>query len=140
MDWNSVKTIAIVGLSPNEEKDSNKVAKYFLKKGHEIIPVNPNSNEILGFKCYPSLSSIPSEISNEIDMIDIFRRSEFVLSIIEEIIQNKNKFKNLKVIWMQEGVSDSIAFDLAQKNGYHVVMNSCAMVQHSNNSILEFKL
>jgi uncharacterized protein len=138
MEWNSIKTIAIVGLSPNEERDSNKVARYFLEKGHKIIPVNPNQKEILGFGCYPSLESLPEELSNEIDMVDIFRKSEFVLPIVESIINNKDKFKKLKVIWMQEGVSDSIAFDLAQKNGYEVVMNSCAMVQHSNK--LEFKL
>jgi uncharacterized protein len=138
MKWNSIKTIAIIGLSPNEERDSNKVAKYFLEKKYKIIPINPNSKEILGFKSYSSLESIPEELSNEIDMVDIFRKSEFVLPIVEEIIKNKNKFKKLKVIWMQEGVSDSIAFDLAQKNGYEVIMNSCAMVQHSNK--LEFKL
>lgn len=138
MDWNLIKTICIVGLSPNEERDSNKVAKYFIGKGHKIVPVNPNHNEILGEICYSSISSIPEEISNEIDMVDIFRKSEFVLSIVQEIIQHKNKFKNLKVIWMQEGVSDSVAFDLAKKNDYEVVMNSCAMVQHSNK--LEFKL
>jgi len=107
MKWNSIKTIAIIGLSPNEERDSNKVAKYFLEKKYKIIPINPNSKEILGFKSYSSLESIPEELSNEIDMVDIFRKSEFVLPIVEEIIKNKNKFKKLKVIWMQEGVSDS---------------------------------
>lgn len=137
MNWNSIKLIAIIGLSDNPERDSYKVAKYFLDKGHKIIPVNPNCNEILGDRCYNSLENIPLEISNEIDMVDIFRKSEFVLPLVESIVKNKDKFKKLKVIWMQEGVSNSKAFELASKNGYEVIMNSCAMKEHFK---LEFKL
>lgn len=131
MEWDSIKTIAIIGLSPNEERDSNKVAKYFLEKKYKIIPINPNVKEILGFECYSSLKSIPEEISNEIDMIDIFRKSEFVLPIVESIVNNKDKFKKLKVIWMQEGVFNEEAYNLATDNGYEVIMNACAMIHHS---------
>ena len=131
MEWDSIKTIAIIGLSPNEERDSNKVAKYFLEKKYKIIPINPNVKEILGFECYSSLKSIPEEISNEIDMIDIFRKSEFVLPIVESIVNNKDKFKKLKVIWMQEGVFNEEAYNLATGNGYEVIMNACAMIHHS---------
>jgi len=137
MKWDSIKTIAIFGLSDNPERDSNKVAKYFLENGYNIIPINPNCTEIFGIKCYSSIEDIPNELSNEIDMVDIFRRSEFVLPIVEFIVNNKNKFKNLKVIWMQEGVSDTRAFDLASENGFEVIMNSCAKKEHFK---LEFKL
>lgn len=137
MNWSSIKTIAIVGLSNTPERDSYKVANYFLEKGYKIIPINPNFEEILGFKCYASLEVIPIHVMNEIDMVDIFRKSEFVLPLIESIVKNKNKLKKLKVIWMQEGVSDLKAFDLASQNGYEVIMNSCAKKEHFK---LEFKL
>lgn len=138
MDWNSIKTIAIIGVSDNPERDSYKVAKYFLEKGYVIIPVNPNYDKILGLKCFKSLDEIPLEISSKIDMVDIFRKSEFVLPIVENIIKNKCKLEKLKVIWMQYGVQDIDAYEMAKENGFEVVMNSCAMVQHSNK--LEFKL
>lgn len=133
MEWKNIKKIAIIGVSNKQERDSNKVAKYFMSKGYEIIPINPNYDEVLGFKCYSSLEELPSEISNEINMIDIFRKSEHVLPLVEFIVQNKEKFKNLKVIWMQEGVYNEEAYNLATKNNYEVIMNSCAMVQHSTN-------
>ncbi len=132
MDWNSIKTIAIVGVSDNPERDSYKVAKYFLEKGYVIIPINPNYDEVLGIKCFKSLDEIPLEISSKIDMVDIFRKSEFVLPLVENIIKNKCKLEKLKVIWMQYGVQDIDAYEIAKENGFEVVMNSCAMVQHSN--------
>ena len=137
MDWGLIKTIAIVGISDNPERDSNKVAKYFIENGYEIIPINPNYSEILGLKCYSSLNDLPIEIKSKINMIDIFRKSEFVFPLVQFVVTHKNEFKNLKVIWMQEGVSDYNAYTLATENGYDVVMNSCAMIKHSK---LEFKL
>jgi uncharacterized protein len=130
MEWSSIKTIAIIGVSNNSDRDSYKVAKYFLNKNYKIIPINPNYKEVLGIKSFSSLEKLPDEISNEINMVDIFRRSEFVFPIVKYIIKNKNKFKKLKVIWMQQGVFDEKAYNLAIDNGYEVIMNSCAMINH----------
>ena len=118
---NTVKTIAIVGLSPKEERDSNKVAKYLLKEGYKIIPVNPKYQEILGLKSYPNLSVIPEEI----DVVDIFRKPSAVYEIVESAIS-----KGAKVIWMQEGIVNNEAANKAKNVGLRVVMNKCMMKEH----------
>jgi predicted CoA-binding protein len=116
-----VKTIAIVGLSPKEERDSNKVARYLQQEGYRIIPVNPNYDEILGLESYPSLSDVPEEI----DVVDIFRRPSVVQEIVEPAIQ-----KGAKVIWMQEGIVNNEAAEKAKNAGLKVVMNKCLMKEH----------
>lgn len=117
----SVKTIAIAGLSPKEERDSNKVARYLQQEGYRIIPVNPNYDEILGLKSYPSLSEIPGDI----DVVDIFRRPSAVPEIVESAIR-----KGAKVIWMQEGIVNNEAAEKAKNAGLKVVMNRCMMKEH----------
>jgi len=116
-----VKTIAIVGLSPKDEKDSNKVARYLQQEGYKIIPVNPNYDEILGLESYPSLSGIPGDI----DVVDIFRKPSVVQEIVESAIQ-----KGAKVIWMQEGIVNNEAAKKAKNAGLKVVMNKCMMKEH----------
>ena len=118
---NTIKTIAIVGLSPKEERDSNKVARYLLKEGYRIIPVNPKYQEILGLKSYPSLSVIPEEI----DVVDIFRKPSAVYEIVESAIS-----KGANVIWMQEGIVNNEAAMKAKNAGLRVVMNKCMMKEH----------
>jgi len=118
---NTIKTIAIVGLSPKEERDSNKVARYLLKEGYRIIPVNPKYQEILGLKSYPSLSVIPEEI----DVVDIFRKPSAVYEIVESAIS-----KGAEVIWMQEGIVNNEAAKKAKNAGLRVVMNKCMMKEH----------
>jgi predicted CoA-binding protein len=118
---NTVKTIAIVGLSPKEERDSNKVARYLQKEGYKIIPVNPKYQEILGSKSYPSLSVIPEKI----DVVDIFRKPSAVYEIVESAIS-----KGAKVIWMQEGIVNNEAAKKAKNAGLRVVMNKCMMKEH----------
>lgn len=114
-------TIAIVGISDKPERDSYIVAKYLLSKGYKIIPVNPNIDSIFGLKAYPDLLSVPDEI----DIVDIFRRPEFVDEIVEQAIQKK-----AKVIWMQLGVVNEKAADKAKGAGLKVVMNKCIKVEH----------
>ena len=115
------KTIAIVGLSPKEERDSNKVASYLQKEGYKIIPVNPGYDEILGLKSFPNLSEIPEDI----DVVDIFRRPSVVAEIVESAIR-----KGAKVIWMQEGIVNNEAAEKAKNAGLKVVMNKCMMKEH----------
>lgn len=118
------KTIAIVGLSDKPERPSYDVASYLQSQGYRIIPVNPNTDEILGEKSYPDLLSIPKDIT--LDIIDIFRRSELVLPHVEEAITRGDA----KMIWMQEGVVNEEAARLARENGIEVIMNFCLMKTH----------
>ena len=109
------RTIAVVGLSPNPQRDSHRVAKYMQGQGYRIIPVNPVIEEVLGEKSYPDLKSVPEPI----DMVDIFRRSEYVAPLVDEAIEVGAKY-----IWMQDGVEDESAARKAQDAGLLVVMNN----------------
>ena len=115
------KTVAVVGLSPREERDSHRVAKYLQSQGYRIIPVNPNADEILGERSYPDLASIPEPI----DVVDVFRGSEAVPEIVEEAIQ-----VGAKTVWMQQGVIHEEAAARAREAGLRVVMDRCMMVEH----------
>ena len=117
------KTVAVVGISPKEDRPSYIVASYLKKNGYRIIPVRPDGDYILGEKVYPNLTEIPKEI--EVDIVDIFRRSEDVPPIVEEAIQ-----RGAKVIWMQEGVIHQEAGAEAEKAGIKVVMDRCMKKEH----------
>ncbi len=127
MEWKQIKTIAIIGASPHSERASNEVMKYFIEKGFAVVPINPNYSEILGKRCYPSLLDVPPDVARAIDMVDIFRKSEFVLPIVKDAIQLKMKYGNLKVVWMQEGVINEEAAEMARNAGIEAVSNMCAM-------------
>ena len=99
------KTVAMVGLSANEEKPSNRVGKYLSKHGYKVIPVNPGEKEILTFKSYPDLTSIPDKV----EIVDIFRKSEDAGTIVDEAIKI-----GAKVVWMQEGVKNDEAAKKAE--------------------------
>ena len=107
--------VAVVGLSPNPGRPSHGVAKYMQDQGYRIIPVNPMVEEVLGEKCYPDLKSVPEPI----DMVDIFRRSELVMPVVEEAIQ-----VGVRYIWMQDGVVNEEAALKARKAGLGVVMDN----------------
>ncbi len=115
------KTIAIVGVSDKPDRDSYIVAEYLLNHGYKIIPVNPNIDSIFGLKAYPDLLSVPDEI----EIVDIFRRPEFVEEIVDQAIQKK-----AKVVWMQLGVINEKAAQKALKAGLKVVMNKCIKIEH----------
>ena len=115
------KTVAVVGLSPGEERDSHRVAKYLQSQGYRIIPVNPKADEILGERSYPDLASIPEPI----DVVDVFRRSEAVPEIVEEAIK-----VGAKTVWMQQGVIHEEAAARAREAGLQVVMDCCMMIEH----------
>jgi predicted CoA-binding protein len=115
------RVIAVVGLSANLERPSNIVATYLKEKGYKIIPVNPGEKTILGLTSYPDLSSIPEKV----DVVDIFRKSEDVPTIVQEAIKI-----GAKVVWMQEGVVNQAAADTAEKAGLKVVMDKCLRKEH----------
>jgi predicted CoA-binding protein len=115
------QTVAVVGLSPREERDSHRVAKYLQSQGYRIIPVNPKTDEILGERSYPDLTSVPEPI----DVVDVFRRSEAVPEIVEEAIK-----VGARTVWMQEGVIHEEAAARAREAGLQVVMDRCMMIEH----------
>jgi predicted CoA-binding protein len=115
------RTIAVVGLSAKRYRPSYGVAEYMQRAGYRIIPVNPHETEILGEKCYPDVESVPEPI----DIVDIFRRSEYVPEIVEAAIR-----KGAKVVWMQEGVIHEEAARRAQEAGLEVVMDRCILKDH----------
>lgn len=124
------KTIAVVGLSKDPEKDSHKVSAYLKQHGYRIIPVNPFADEVLGEKSYKSLLDIPVEIQKTIDSVDVFRRSEDVPPIVEQAIQLKAKDGRPFVVWMQLGIVNEEAAEDAKRAGLIVVMDKCLMVEH----------
>ena len=117
----SLKKVAVVGMSKNSSKAAHYVPKYLSDNGYDITPVNPTTDEILGKKSYSSVS----EIDGEIDIIDVFRPSEQVLPVIEEAIKKKPK-----VIWLQEGIHNPEAEELAKNAGIEVVFNRCMLAEH----------
>ena len=118
----TARTIAVVGLSPNPLRPSYFVAFYLQRHGYRIVPVNPNETEILGEPCYPSLSAIPFPV----DVVDVFRRSEFVPAIATEAVAI-----GAKALWLQFGVISAEGAAIAERGGLLVVMDRCMKVEHA---------
>ena len=118
-----LKNIAVVGMSNTEGKPANFVPKYLIENGYNVIPVNPNTTEVLGRKSYSKVSDVPEQV----DIVDIFRRSEDVRPVVDDAI----KKKGIKVIWMQSGIYNEVAERKAKENGIDVIYNRCMMVEHS---------
>jgi len=118
----SSKTIAVVGLSADWYRPSYFAAKYMQEHGYKVIPVNPKYQEILGEKCYPDLASIPCKV----DIVDVFRKSEDALPIAKEAVAI-----GAKHLWLQIGVINEEASELAKKSGLTVVMNRCVKIEYA---------
>jgi predicted CoA-binding protein len=119
------KTIAVVGLSDDPMRISHGVSAYMQAAGYKIVPVNPQIVEALGEMSYPSLLDLPPEVAQEIDLVNVFRRPEYVDEIVDQAIQLK-----LTAIWLQEGVINERAADTARKAGMFVVMDRCILKEH----------
>ena len=126
------KTIAVIGLSEKPEKDSHRVSAYLQQHGYRIIPVNPFIQEVLGEKSYKSLLDIPAEIQKTIDIVDIFRKPEYIPAIVEQVIALKASFDRVIVVWLQMGIVNEQAAETARKVGLVVVMDKCLMVEHQH--------
>ncbi|MCL4337881.1 MAG: CoA-binding protein [Candidatus Thermoplasmatota archaeon] len=118
------RVIAVVGISDKPERDSYRVAKYLKEKGYEILPVNPVIEQWEGIRSYKSLQEIPGD--KKVDIIDIFRKSDAVLPIVQEALKI-----HPRTVWMQEGVVNEEAAELAKKNSLLVVMDRCMMKEHA---------
>ena len=124
------RTVAIVGLSRDPAKDSFRVAKYLQTQGFRIIPVNPTAKEILGEKCYETLLEIPAEVQKTIEIVDIFRPSNEVSTIVNQAIKLKERYDKPYVVWMQLGIINEQAAEAAREAGITVIMNRCIMQEH----------
>lgn len=116
------KTIAVIGCSTNPEKDAHTVPLYLKHHGYKVIPINPTATEIFGERAYKSLS----EIKETIDIVNVFRPSEEVAGIVDQVLQRKD----VKVVWTQLGIRDDGAAEKARKQGVAVIQNVCIRVAH----------
>lgn len=116
------RTVAVVGASPDISRHSNAVAAYLMATGFRVIPVNPNTAEVLGLKSYPDLKSIPEPV----DIVNVFRASEYTPEVAEEAVAI-----GAKVLWLQQGVVNETAADIAMRGGLEVIMNRCIARAHA---------
>ncbi len=117
------RTIGVVGFSPKKVRPSNMVGLYLIDAGFSVVPVNPGQNEICGLKCYPNLSAIPEHV----DIVVIFRKSSAVMPIVQEAIAI-----GADTIWMQQGIVNQEAAEIAIQAGLVVVMDRCIKIDHQN--------
>lgn len=117
----SMNKVAVIGMSKNSSKAAHYVPRYLSENGYDIIPVNPSADEILGKKCYESVT----DVSEDVEIVEVFRPSEEVLPFVQEAIEKKPK-----VIWLQEGIHNSEAEELARNAGIDVVFNRCMLAEH----------
>jgi uncharacterized protein len=117
-------TVAVVGVSPAPDRDSHRVARYLTEHGYRVIPVNPGVEAMFGERCYPDLASIPAD--TPIDIVDIFRRVEFIPAIVDQAIARR-----AGAVWMQLGLVDPTSARRARSAGLTVVMDLCIKVEHA---------
>jgi len=116
------RRIAVIGLSPKQYRPSYGVAHFLQHAGYEIIPVNPNTDEVLGKQSYPNIAAIPGDI----DTVDVFRKSQYVAAIVDDVIEDGRA----KYLWLQEGVINEAAVNRAREAGLTVVMDRCMLKEY----------
>jgi len=124
------KVIAVVGLSRDPAKPSHDVAGYLQSHGYRIVPINPTVDEVLGEKAYKSLLDLPEELKREIDVVDIFRRTEDVPPIVDQAIELFRNYRHPLAVWMQLGIVNEEAARKARVAGLDVVMDHCMKIEH----------
>jgi len=124
------KVIAVVGCSKNPGKDAHEVPALMQSKGYRIIPINPTATEILGEKSYPSLLELPLELKKQIEIIDIFRPSNEVAGIVEQVLGLQKETGKKYVVWTQLGIQDDSAAARARAAGLKVIQNHCLKIEY----------
>lgn len=125
----SAKNIAVVGCSNNPGRTSHSISRYLISAGYNVIPVNPNHDEILGQVCYPSVQAIPKDVT--IDIVNIFRRPAHTADMVRDVLERIKETDESPVIWTQIGVSSNEANQLSEEAGLPYVKNRCIMVEHA---------
>ncbi len=128
--FTNYKTVAVVGLSRDPEKESYSVANYLQKHGFRIIPINPFADVVLGEKSYKSLLDLPTALQQTLEIIDVFRKAEDVPFVVDQVLELKKRFGNPYVLWLQLGIVNNQAADLAKRAGLTVIMDKCMMQEH----------
>jgi uncharacterized protein len=122
------KTIAVVGASKNPTKDANTVPQFMKDHGYKIIPVNPTADEIVGEKVYPSLMDLPAELANKVDIVDVFRPSEELPQVAQQVVDFHNKYGRPFVFWAQLGLENEEAKQILTNSRISYVMNACLRI------------
>jgi len=123
-------SIAVVGISRSEDKDAHRISKYMKSQGYKIIPINPFANEILGEVCYGSLLEMPKAIQSTVEIVNIFRPSKDAFEVVEKVVEMKRSVGRPFVVWMQLGIVNEEAAEIARKEGIKVIMDRCLLVEH----------
>ncbi len=124
------RTIVVVGASKNPEKDAFTVPQYMKEHGYRIIPVNPTADQIIGEKAYPSLLDLPAELAKSVEVVDVFRPSEELPQIAQQVLDFRKKYGRPYVFWAQLGLENEEAKRMLSKGGVSYVMNACLRVVH----------
>ncbi len=128
--FTNYKTVAVVGLSRDPEKESYSVANYLQKHCFRIIPINPFADVVLGEKSYRSLLDLPPALQQTLEIIDVFRKAEDVPPVVDQVLELKKRFGNPYVLWLQLGIVNDQAADSAKRAGLTVIMDKCMMQEH----------
>jgi predicted CoA-binding protein len=120
----------VVGISRSKDKDAHKIPKYMKSQGYTIIPINPFADEILGEKCYGSLLDMPKAVQNTVEIVNVFRPSRDAFEVVEKVVEMKRNVGRPFVVWMQLGIVNEEAAELARREDMEVVMDRCLLVEH----------
>jgi len=122
------KTIAVVGASKNPQKDANTVPQFMKDHGYKIIPINPTADEIVGEKAYPSLMDLPSDLASKVELVDVFRPSEELPQVAQQVVDMHRKYGRPLVFWAQLGLENEEAKQILLKNQIPYIMNACLRI------------
>ena len=128
--FENTSNIAVIGLSKNELRDSYQVSAYMKNAGYNIIPINPTIDSVMGVKSYNSLKNIPEEVLKNIELVNVFRRSEFVEEILDEVIEINKKFGKIHTIWMQLCIFYDRVDRISEENKLNIITNKCIKIEH----------
>ena len=126
----NTSNIAVFGLSKNELRDSYQVSVYMKNAGYNIIPINPTIDSEMGVKSYDNLKNIPENILKNIELVNVFRKSEFVKEIVDEVIEINKKYRKIHTIWMQLGVFFNEVDNISKESKLNIITNKCIKIEH----------
>ena len=126
----NTSNIAVIGLSKNELRDSYQVSAYMKNAGYNIIPINPTIDSVMGVKSYDNLKNIPENILKNIELVNVFRKSEFVKEIVDEVIEINKKYRKIHTIWMQLGVFFNEVDNISKESKLNIITNKCIKIEH----------
>lgn len=129
--FENTSNIAVIGLSKNELRDSHQVSVYMKNAGYNIIPINPTIDSVMGLKSYNSLKNIPEDVLKNIELVNVFRKSEFVKEIVDEVIEINKKYGRIHTIWMQLGIFYDESDRISEDNKLNIITNKCIKIEHA---------